>query len=127
MCEELIKSLRELQEVYAECDYSCGKCLNRMECIKYDSDVLQKICVQAADAIEELSKAKEPGEWIPIEGYSGVEWGGIKEKWIVGFRCSACDFEIDVSESHFDFCPNCGKPMKNMKETEAEELERRKT
>lgn len=57
--KELIKRLRELQEVYAECDYSCGECLKNGQCVKYDDDVLQKICVQAAAAIEELSRENE--------------------------------------------------------------------
>lgn len=28
------------------------------------------------------------------------------------FKCSLCGYEIDISESHHNFCPNCGAKMK---------------
>ena len=26
-------------------------------------------------------------------------------------KCSVCEYEIDVSEAHFKYCPNCGAKM----------------
>lgn len=52
-------------------------------------------------------KQKE-GEWIWInqaKGYLEPPYGDT-------CKCSLCEFVIDVSESNYNFCPNCGAKMK---------------
>lgn len=51
------------------------------------------------------------GEWIPFEGEIGVEAFGYKEYTTLGFRCSVCHADIDVSEQYFRHCPMCGSKM----------------
>lgn len=56
------------------------------------------------------------GEWERVEGFTGVEAFGFKETTVEGWSCSICDFEIDVSEKSFNYCPNCGTDMKGAKQ-----------
>ncbi len=51
------------------------------------------------------------GHWIPIKCETGIEAFGVKEMNVEGFKCSICDEDIDVSEGHFRYCPNCGAKM----------------
>ena len=49
------------------------------------------------------------GEWLWInqaKGYLEPPYGDT-------CKCSVCEFEIDVSESNWDFCPHCGAKMIN--------------
>lgn len=52
------------------------------------------------------------GEWERVDGFTGVEAFGFKETTVEGWSCSICDFEIDVSEKSFNYCPNCGADMR---------------
>jgi hypothetical protein len=48
------------------------------------------------------------GEWIWInqaKGYLEPPYGDT-------CKCSLCEFVIDISESNYNFCPNCGAKMK---------------
>lgn len=53
------------------------------------------------------------GKWIPFEEETGVEAFGYKEYTTLGFRCSVCHADIDVSEQYFRYCPMCGAKMSN--------------
>jgi predicted RNA-binding Zn-ribbon protein involved in translation (DUF1610 family) len=46
-----------------------------------------------------------------VVDFTGVEAFGFKETMVVGWGCSACGYEVDVSEESFNFCPNCGAMM----------------
>jgi len=66
---------------------------------------------EAQDKIEELTAVEvEPvrhGKWIWINqatGYLEPPYGDT-------CKCSECEFIIDVSETHFKYCPNCGTKM----------------
>ena len=53
-------------------------------------------------------RKQSEGEWIWINqatGYLEPPYGDT-------CKCSLCDFVIDVSESNYNFCPNCGAKMK---------------
>lgn len=67
--------------------------------------------VPAADVRENVR-----GEWERVEGFTGVEAFGFKETTVEGWSCSICDFEIDVSEKSFNYCPNCGADMRGAKQ-----------
>lgn len=58
------------------------------------------------------------GEWERVDGFTGVEAFGFKETTVEGWSCSICDFEIDVSEKSFNFCPNCGADMRGEENNE---------
>lgn len=48
------------------------------------------------------------GKWIWINqatGYLEPPYGDT-------CKCSLCEFVIDISESNYNFCPNCGARMK---------------
>jgi hypothetical protein len=64
------------------------------------------------DYAEQLYNAgyrkQSEGKWIWInqaKGYLEPPYGDT-------CKCSLCEFEIDVSESNYNFCPNCGAKMK---------------
>lgn len=53
-------------------------------------------------------RKQSEGKWIWInqaKGYLEPPYGDT-------CKCSLCEFEIDVSESNYNFCPNCGAKMK---------------
>lgn len=62
--------------------------------------------IPAVDAVEERH-----GEWIPFRGETGVEEFCYKEFTTLGFGCSVCHADIDVSEKYFRYCPMCGARM----------------
>lgn len=51
------------------------------------------------------------GQWISTKIPTGVEAYGIREVQIYP-KCSMCGYMVDVSEWHFNYCPNCGAKMK---------------
>lgn len=55
------------------------------------------------------------GRWLEVKGFTGVEAFGYKEECVDGFVCSICGGEVDVSEGHFRYCPNCGAKMEEKK------------
>ena len=44
------------------------------------------------------------GEWKPVRSY--------KYNALVGWTCSVCGYEIDVSEDGFNYCPKCGADLR---------------
>ena len=132
MYEKLVKSLQSCPEA----EYGCSGCKYK----KY-LGCREKLMAEAADVIEELSglvdhyggetgiknlqeyaskyweivkvelASRNVGKWIPVKEETGVEAFGFKEKTVVAFRCSVCGKEVDVSEGHFNYCPNCGAKM----------------
>ena len=44
------------------------------------------------------------GKWEPVHRY--------KDNAVVGWGCSVCGFEIDISEDGFNYCPKCGADMR---------------
>ena len=58
----------------------------------------------AIKALEERSKERPQAEWLYFEG---VSTSGYLE-------CSKCG-ETDFHKKYSNFCPNCGKYMKNRK------------
>jgi membrane protease subunit (stomatin/prohibitin family) len=55
-------------------------------------------------------RKQSEGEWIWInqaKGYLEPPFGDT-------CKCSLCEFEIDISESNYKFCPNCGAKMKGV-------------
>lgn len=64
------------------------------------------------EALPAAQPERKTGKWIEVEDYTGVEAFGFKEKTVVGFKCSECSFEVDVSERNFRFCPGCGADMR---------------
>ena len=67
--------------------------------------------IPAVDAVE-----VKHGEWIPFKGETGVEAFGYKEYTSLGFGCSVCHADIDVSEEYFRYCPWCGARMDGRRE-----------
>jgi hypothetical protein len=61
----------------------------------------------------------EGGKWKRVVDYTGVEAFGFKETMVVGWGCSACGYEVDVSEESFNFCPNCGADMREANDEKA--------
>ena len=58
MYEELVKRLKELQAITEHCaEQSCDECENRELCDKHDNKTLSGTYKEAADAIENTSKA----------------------------------------------------------------------
>ena len=51
------------------------------------------------------------GHWIEVKFPTGVETFDCKEMMVVGFKCSLCKENIDVSEWHYRYCPHCGARM----------------
>lgn len=53
-------------------------------------------------------RKQSAGKWIWINqatGYLEPPYGDT-------CKCSLCEFVIDISESNYNFCPNCGARMK---------------
>lgn len=44
------------------------------------------------------------GQWKPVHSF--------KENALVGWSCSVCGFEIDVTEDGFNYCPKCGADLR---------------
>jgi len=57
--------------------------------------------------MSEIKHAK----WIPVIGFTGVEYMGCKETTVDGYRCSNCDGGIDFTKKHYKYCPYCGAKM----------------
>lgn len=51
------------------------------------------------------------GHWIEVKMPTGVEVFDCKEMMVVGFKCSKCNENVDVSEGHYLYCPHCGAKM----------------
>ena len=51
------------------------------------------------------------GHWIEVKFPTGVETFDYKEMIVVGFKCSLCKENIDVSVWHYRYCPHCGARM----------------
>jgi hypothetical protein len=99
MKEQIKEIARVLCKHYntAECE-GCnqfGKCMVRLD----------------AEWIYDAGYRKQSeGKWIWINqatGYLEPPFGDT-------CKCSLCEFEIDVSETHYKFCPNCGAKMKGV-------------
>ena len=57
---------------------------------------------------DEGYRLETEGKWIWINqatGYLEPPYGDT-------CKCAICEFEIDVSETHFNYCPHCGAKMK---------------
>ena len=51
------------------------------------------------------------GHWMKVKMPTGVEVFDCKEMMVVGFKCSKCGENVDVSEGHYRYCPHCGAKM----------------
>ena len=68
---------------------------------KYDpAEVRTLICFAPAADVRPVVH----GEWKPVRSY--------KYNALVGWTCSVCGYEIDVSEDGFNYCPKCGADMR---------------
>ena len=91
--EELVKSLRQCAEA------SCAGCKNDL----VEIGCRGKLQIEAANAIEKLSKERKTGKWEVDEVGCGI--------------CSACgNFAFETTTHHISgwyprFCPNCGAKM----------------
>lgn len=58
--------------------------------------------IPAADVIE-----LRHGEWMPVV----IQEDYFEPPYIDTCKCSICGYEIDVSETVYNYCPNCGAQM----------------
>ena len=56
----------------------------------------------AADVVE-----VRHGEWMPIV----IQENYFDPPYCDTCKCSMCEYEIDVSETVYNYCPNCGAKM----------------
>lgn len=113
MCEMEEKQIEEMLKCI------CMNCRYFMRCNddtiykgERFSEILKKGCSiwRHGEAIYNAGYRKQSeGEWVWINqaiSYLEPPYGDT-------CKCSLCKFEIDVSESNYKYCPNCGARMKS--------------
>ena len=96
----------EIMEVVDTDDIKALPSVTPTKCIatvKFSKEDMQKLI---DEKMKEIVVERKKGEW-KYSGSYDVE--GM-------LYCSCCKHEIDVSEGHFKFCPNCGAEMEVVKE-----------
>ncbi len=97
---EIHKKLLAGEKNPDEKDFLCSE-ITLLRCIKEFIDVRKTIDAEPV----------RYGKWIPFKGETGVEAFGYTEYTVLGFGCSICGADVDVSEEYFKYCPLCGAKM----------------
>ena len=101
---EMAKDLQETHD-YEGCEaWHCGGCQYE----KYGKGYFCSSIKQAEKMTAKGYRKQSEGEWIWINqatSYLEPPYGDT-------CKCSFCEFEIDVSESNYKYCPNCGARMR---------------
>lgn len=81
MYDELVKRLRELASIPEHCENvaDCDQCSKEDICLSFTNKRIIEIATQAADAIEELSKALATVQDAHNEGYDVGYWAGRRD------------------------------------------------
>jgi hypothetical protein len=106
-----MKEQIEKQAIEEMANEICGICHAYKNCVNTTP------CTMAYVEAEGLCKNKgyrkqSVGKWIWINqatGYLEPPYGDT-------CKCSLCEFVIDISESNYNFFPNCGARMKGAKQ-----------
>lgn len=75
----------------------CNTYCDHFECYTPDLNL-----IHAADVVE-----VRHGEWKPIV----IQESYFDPPYCDTCKCSMCEYEIDVSETVYNYCPNCGAKM----------------
>ena len=84
----------------------CDKCYHGRVCAHrhhyHDMIVECNHHIPTADVVE-----VKHGEWLPIV----IQDNYLEPPYCDSCKCSVCEYEIDVSETVYNYCPNCGAKM----------------
>ena len=101
------KPIEEMARGMCHLSAECKTCQICNERYHGDDDLCYFQCV-AKEIINHGYRKQSEGKWIWINqatGYLEPPYGDT-------CKCSLCEFVIDVSESNYKYCPNCGAHMK---------------
>ncbi len=101
--EKQIEEMDDIAEIL--CDhYDMGTCICNHEVCDLNCPIGRKV----EKLYDEGYRKQSEGKWIWInqaKSYLEPHYGDT-------CKCSLCEFEIDVSETHYKYCPECGAQMK---------------
>lgn len=90
---------------YIDREATCEDCVHYDICIFHLKGNENKDCVHfknKADVVE-----VRHGDWLPIV----IQEGYFDPPYCDTCKCSMCGYGIDVSETVYNYCPNCGAKM----------------
>ena len=101
MMDEYIKRIdvyKILRRIY------CDRCYGMDDCEV--CDVQRTLNLVKAQPYCDVAEVRH-GEWIPIV----IQENYFDPPYCDTCKCSICGYEIDVSETIYNYCPNCGAKM----------------
>lgn len=96
--EKRLVYAREVEEIFNFVEHECS-----------DSYEAFKVAINKATTVDAVEVVH--GRWEPELMPTGVEYTGHAEMTVQALSCSVCGKCVDVSESYFSYCPNCGAKM----------------